>query len=189
MAFFTAIEAFDAVVMSLVVGYILMGFFQFKQVNQNGVPIIPKFSLSPFWMAVAVAAPAIVLHEMGHKFIALGFGLDATFSAYYIGLAIGVILRLIKSPVIFFVPAFVAISQGAPPIQNALIALSGPAVNAILWITSKLILKYKTNLTPTQKIILLLTRKINGFLFIINMIPIPGFDGFHFFKGIYTALF
>ncbi|MBC8444116.1 site-2 protease family protein, partial [Candidatus Woesearchaeota archaeon] len=35
---------------------------------------------------------------------------------------------------------------------------------------------------------LILTKKINLFLFIFNMLPIPFFDGGHFFSSILSAL-
>lgn len=186
---FTLKEAVDALVMILVVGYIFKDFFKIKKVNSEGVPVRMKFSMSPIAMAIAVTAPAIILHELSHKFTALSFGMEATFGVPYLFLGIGVILKLIRSPIIFFIPAYVTISAAAAPINNAAISIVGPATNLILFLAALLILKYHTKLTPTQKVILLLTRKINGFLFIINMIPIPGFDGFHFFKGIFQTFF
>ena len=32
-------------------------------------------------------------------------------------------------------------------------------------------------------------KQINMFLFILNMIPIPGFDGFNFFISLFKAFF
>jgi len=75
-----------------------------------------------------------------NKFVALGFGLSATFHASYFGLSLGVFLRLIHSPFIIFVPGFVSITGGTP-LQYSIIAAAGPLMNLILWLGSALILK------------------------------------------------
>ena len=139
-------------------------------------------------MAISVTAPAIILHEVGHKLIALSYGLQATFSAHYLGLGIGLMLKLLGSPILFFIPAYVATSGSAGHLPNALIAFAGPLINLILWFVSKLVLMNSKGLSKDWKRILLVTRKINGFLFIINMIPVPGFDGFHVITSIWQAL-
>ena len=81
------------------------------------------------------------------------------------------------------VPAYVSIFGDGTALQYSLIAFAGPFVNLFLWIGSLIILK-------TMKIkhryipLLVLTSRINMFLFIFNMIPIPGFDGYKVFSGL-----
>ena len=116
-------------------------------------------------------------------------GLFATFHAAYTWLGLGVVLKLVGAPFVFFVPAYVAHSAAALPWQSALIAFAGPGVNLILWLGAAYILKKSKNLSHTKSVALHLTSKINMFLFIFNMIPIPGFDGWHVFSGLLGTLF
>ena len=112
---------------------------------------------------------------------------SATFHAAYLFLLIGVVLKLIKSRFLFFVPAYVSFSVLATPLQHSMIAFAGPAVNAVLWLGSELIWRKKlVNKKYTPMFFLM--AKINMFLFIFNMLPIPGFDGSHVFSGLLSLL-
>lgn len=175
--FFTVQEVIDIIIAIVAAGYIFMDAFSpsGKLLNE---PFGKRLALS-----IAIAAPAIVLHEFGHKFVALALGYSAVFHAAYTWLAIGVVLKLISFPFLFVVPAYISIiGPGGPP--AALIAFAGPAINGLLWIGAWLALKYGTFSRNTEAI-LYYTRTINGFLFILNLIPIPGFDGW----GVLTNLF
>jgi Zn-dependent protease len=184
----TPLEIFDAVLMIVVVGYIFSDFLKIPTISAAGFPIRKKgFDKEAFLRSIYITAPAIILHELAHKFVAMGFGANAIFNAHYLGLGIGVFLKLVGSPFIFFVPAFVSITEALPPLTHATVALAGPLMNLILWIVAKIL--FPRAKTRNMKLILLLTRKVNGFLFILNMLPIPGFDGFHFFRGIWQAFF
>jgi Zn-dependent protease len=141
-----------------------------------------------FYFAVLVTVPGIVLHELGHKFVALGFGMNAVFHAAYTWLIIGVLLKLMSFGLIFFVPGYVSIAGSGTPLQYAAIAFAGPGVNLLLWLASYLLLKY--NLVAKRYVpIVVLTRKINLFLFVFNMLPIPPFDGFSVFSNLARAFF
>jgi Zn-dependent protease len=134
-------------------------------------------------LAAAIVGPAVVLHELGHKIFALAIGLQATFQAAYMWLGLGVLLKLIGFPLIFLVPAYVSVA-GATPMQHAWIALAGPAINALLYVLCWLLLRFGTfNRTTTG--VLIVSQTVNGFLFIFNMLPIPGFDGYAFWTGIF----
>ena len=56
------------------------------------------FNWIDFKYAIYVSAPAIIIHELGHKFVAMAYGYTATFEMFSLGLAIGVVLKLIGSP-------------------------------------------------------------------------------------------
>lgn len=127
----------------------------------------------------AVAAPAVILHELGHKFVAIAFGATATFHAAYIWLAVGVVLKLVRFPFIFLVPAYVSIvGVGVSSAAYGWSALAGPLVNAVLALGSYVALKVK-NWPAQTTVILYATQQINLFLFVFNLLPIPGFDGSH----------
>jgi Zn-dependent protease len=174
---FTLSELLDVILMTLGVGYIFMDLFK--------VPRVTLFDWRAFGRSCLVTAPAIILHELGHKFVAVAFGADATFHAAYAFLALGLILKLFKSPIIFLVPAYVSFSATLTSGESALVAFAGPAINGVLYLSSLFALKQ--HLTPRGRAFWLMTRKLNGMLFIFNLLPLPGFDGFHLFRAVFGA--
>jgi len=149
MAFLSFQELFDIAVMSLVIGFIFKDFVRPKSLNPDEFlkNITPGLgtglgNLSSFWYAVLLVAPSIILHEFGHKLTAMALGLHATFHAAYRWLVIGVILKLVMPGFIFFVPAYVSFPATTGPLQSALIAFAGPAVNGLLWVGSLLLMRF-----------------------------------------------
>ena len=69
----------------------------------------------------------------------------------------------------------------------ALIAFAGPALNLVLWLTSTFALR--KNLLARHMQVLYLTSEINKILFILNMLPVPFFDGFTVYTNLFRALF
>ncbi len=193
--FFSFVEIFDIIIMTFAIGFIFKDVFRYAPKVEVFTPeyYISKsnFKWNDFWFAVAVVAPSIIFHEFGHKFVALAFGMTAVFHAAYTWLAIGVVLKLIGIGFIFFVPAYVSIMGAGVPSQMALVAFAGPAVNLVFWLGAKLALKYqkKLKLTRFHEHLLFLVSKINMFLFIFNMLPIPGFDGWSVFSYLFKAVF
>ena len=190
----TAREIIDIIIMTAVVGFIFSGIFERfrKPVAYEPLKHYRNFNFENFKFAAMVTAPAIILHEFGHKFVAMGFGYHAVFHAAYLWLLIGVIIRLANFGFIFFVPAFVSVGCTAIPCkiipwQHSLIAFAGPAVNLILWLGALLIIKQ--NLVNKKYLpFVFLTSRINMFLFFFNMIPLRPFDGYYVFQGL-LALF
>jgi Zn-dependent protease len=191
---FNLLEIFDIIIMALAIGFIFKDIFRYAPKVEVFTPEYymqrKKFQWNDFWFAVAVVAPSIILHEFGHKFVAMAFGLSAVFHAAYTWLVIGILLKLIGFGFIFFVPAYTLISSGSP-FTMAIVALAGPLVNLIIWLSAYFALKYqkKLKISRLNQHLLFLAKKINMFLFIFNMLPIPGFDGFSFFSYIFKALF
>lgn len=210
MVFFTLMEVFDAILMSFVVGFIFSGIFTPVSTHKTPDDLIKEYEkplktkrsknktsfFSNFFtrswfndvlFASIVVAPGIVLHELGHKITALAFGMQATFHAAYTWLGIGVILKLIGFPFIFFVPAYVSIT-GGNTLSYGLTALAGPMINLLLYILSVIIMKF-SKLDNRKKYFWALTRRINILLFFFNMLPIPGFDGFQVYTNLYKVFF
>lgn len=182
---------FDAIVMSLAIGFIFMSYFsRFNTFRRHNYYDIHRrrFPWHDLWFSAALVAPAILLHEMGHKLVAVSFGMEAVFNASYFGLMLGIFLKLIGSPFLFFIPAYVSISTGGTPLQFSAIAFAGPFVNLVLWLGSAYLLK-SGKISRKYIPFLFLTSKINMILFIFNMLPIPGFDGSKVFAGLFQALF
>jgi Zn-dependent protease len=144
-----------------------------------------------FWRSVlmvgVLTAPAIILHELAHKAVAMGYGLDATLEIPYLWLGIGVVLALFNAPLVFFVPAYVGFSGDVTPLQHLLIAAAGPLTNLLLWLIAWIVLR---TAQPDQfwRVVWAVTRRMNGFLFVINILPIPGFDGYHVFSSLLLIL-
>jgi Zn-dependent protease len=193
-------ELFDIVVMVAFLAYIFKDIIK-PRGQQAMVNFIDQGKLnkaksswltSDLWFTVAVVAPCIVLHELAHKFVALGFGYDAVFYAFYhqqFTLILGILAILSVTynwGFILIVPGFVQIFDGPPPGINALIAFAGPAIHAAFYGAS--VLAQRNNWwmhTAQHRDFWHMTRKLNGFLFIFNMLPLPGIDGFK----VYTSLF
>jgi len=194
MVVITPKEIFDVVVMTVAVGYIFMHFLR-KPVHHPDYYLKGKgFDWDTFKIACWVTAPALILHELAHKFVALSFGFNAIFHAAYAFLALGVILRLAGSSFIFFVPAYVAIgcrtaACSIPYLQSALIAAAGPFTNLALFMGAHYTLKYKKKMKNQTRTILHMTKIINLFLFIFNMLPFYIFDGYKVFSGLFHHFF
>jgi Zn-dependent protease len=192
--FITPLEIFDIILMTLVVGFVFMT--TFKPVKKATEDVLDRymkktksnFDWQAFWFAAMVTAPALILHEFGHKIVALSFGLTAVFNAAYFWLAIAVVLRIAGSPFIFFVPAYVSIGGNPTVIQHILTAFAGPGVNLIIFLIALIVLKTKREMSAKAVQFWSLTKSINIFLFVFNMIPIPGFDGFQVFSGLWKLL-
>jgi len=139
--------------------------------------------------SILAVAPAIVLHELAHKFVGLAFGVPSTFYASYGFLILGIVLKLVGSPFLFFVPGFVS-HPSTTPFISSLIAVSGPLTNLMLWGIAIILIKNNKKFNFSEKTIMVLgfMRKINIFLFFFNILPIPPFDGYQFFAGILSLL-
>jgi len=180
---FTFAEITDMVVMTLILGYIFL-----RMINRG-----KQFDKDSFLFSCLTIAPAIILHELGHKFTAIFFGYTAIFHAAYFWLGLGLVLAIARSPFILFIPAYVQISCGTncvqAPLATSLIALAGPLVNLLLYITAQIVLKTKKDMDKKTYAFWQITKQINLFLFIFNMLPIPRFDGSKVFTGLFKIIF
>ena len=190
MALITFNEIIDLILMTFFVGYIFSDLIPIRREHYDPLTYYRKrFDFEGLKFAILATAPAIILHELAHKFVALGFGLDAVFYAFYrstFTLMLGVftiISKLTGFGFMFFVPGFVGISGHGTHLQFALAALAGPLVNLILWLGAWYVLKNR-KYKRKHYLLLLLTQRINMFLFIFNILPIPGFDGYRVFIGL-----
>jgi len=186
-------EIFDIIAMSLIVGFIfsdvLKRFVYRAPESYDPLAARPGFDWKSLKFAALAVAPAIILHEFAHKFVAMWFGLQATFNAAYFWLFIGLMMKLMGTGFIFFVPAYVSISgTGISPLTYSIVAFAGPAMNAIIWLITALMLK-KNMVSRKYLPLVHITKKINMFLFIFNMLPIPGFDGFKVYSGLLQSIF
>ena len=191
MPLFVFQELIDLVIMIGVIGFIFKDMLPVRDIK-NYEPLDEfknkkSFLGEGFKNAVIVTAPAIALHELGHKLSAISFGLEATFHAAYTWLGIGLLLKLFNAPFLFFVPGFVSYTGIAvEPLARAFIAFSGPLVNLLLFLLATVAIKqrwFDSKYLP----LLVLTKQINLFLFIFNMIPLGFFDGAQVLRSLMQA--
>jgi len=206
-------EVLDIIIMSFIIGFIFKDIFNYKPrveviTPENYLHRRSKMlKWANFWFAMAVVAPSIILHEFGHKFLAMAFGMMATFhspisiqhilnpalifSDFFALLTVIVIVSRLFGwgNFIFFVPAFTAITGAGSALQFASISFAGPAVNLIIWLSALLIMKTHKKLKRNQYHFLFLVSRINMLLFIFNMLPIPGFDGWGVFSELFRIIF
>ena len=177
-------EIINLLIVTAVVGYIFMGILP----RTRPLYFHRRFDWNAFKFACLVSAPGIIIHELAHKFVAIYYGLQAAFSILPFGLFLSVFLKLINSPFILIAPGYVGISGDAAILESTFIAFAGPFTNLVLWLGSSLILN-RASLTKKQAIALYLTKQINMWLFIFNMIPIPPLDGSKVFYGLFRIIF
>lgn len=185
MALLTFQEIIDLVVMVAAIGFIFKDYAVLPEADHDPLRRYMRgrnLLGSGLRNAVIVAAPAIVLHEAGHKIAALSYGLNATFHAAYMWLGIGVFLKLVNAPFLFFVPGYVSYSGFVEPLGTALIAFAGPLVNLLLFAFAFVAIRQKW--LKRYLPLLVLTKQINLFLFIFNMLPFGFFDGNAVFNGL-----
>lgn len=178
-------ELIDMVIMSLAIGYIFSGFLK-KPVPENYDPLVHYKKKSHVWENVKYAAlaagPAVVLHELAHKFVAIGFGAKAVLYAPYGFYLFVILLKMIGFPFLFFVGGFVT-HTALPPLQSAFVSIAGPLTNFLIWGGITLVIKNGMLKRKYYAIAIPLAR-ISLFLAVFNILPLPGFDGFNFLRNI-----
>jgi len=183
MAFLSPREIIDIIIMTFAVGYIFYDAIRVPREDYDPLNYLGGFDWNQLYISALIVAPGIVLHEFAHKIMAMLFGLNATFNAAYLFLGLGLLLKFLNFGFIFFVPAYVSIYGNASPLAFGIVAVAGPFTNLLIWGVCSILLKYKKinrKLVPA----LILAKKINLFLFVFNILPIPGFDGYKFFVSI-----
>ncbi len=182
MVFITIGEIVSLVVITIILGYIFVDY-----IKPRSFSTFPGNRWKDIKFAALIIAPAVIIHELFHKFVAMSFGLPATFHIFWWGLGIGVILKMIGSPVLILAPAYVSYPAIASATQNMLIAFAGPFANLLMFVGAIIWMKYG-RMNQKRMLVLSLTKKINLFLFIFNMIPLPPFDGYYVLNGLLSII-
>ena len=182
------IEVIHLIVASLVVGYIFSGVIKIP--NKDVLTSLKRFNWEEFKIAVLAAAPGVIFHELGHKFVALAFGFKAVFEIWPTGMIIGIAMKVLNAPLMLIAPGYVSISGTSNPYLFSLTAFAGPFINLLFWIIPMLILDYsKKKYSEKTMMILLMTKEINKWMFLFNMIPIPPLDGSKVLYPLFGSLF
>jgi len=137
-------------------------------------------SIMPIVM-VGVAIGSLV-HELGHKFVAMKYGYEAEFKAWPLGLLITIASAFIG--IVFALPG--SIQTYADNISdeiNGKIAIAGPMGNMILALISIIIaalifpLKANSNIFTLIYLICTIGFSVNSFLATFNLLPFYTLDG------------
>lgn len=172
-------EIFQLIILTLVLGYIFSGYIRIPGLYSRG------FNWKGVKFAMLVTAPAIILHELAHKFVGLALGYSAMFHIWWVGLGFGVFLRVIGSPFLILAPGYVSVPLSTTPLELSVIAFAGPFINLILFGVALCVLRFKRRLKRKEFIFWHLTKLINIWLFIFNMLPIPPLDGSKVYAGLF----
>ncbi len=187
---FTLWEIVQIGITILAIGFIFSGFIKKPKIHKiEHLLTESKYSRFINWddfkFSTMIVAPAILFHELGHKFAGLALGYTSYYEMWVTGLGFGVILRLIGSKFLLFAPGYVVI-PGATSIHMSIIAFAGPFVNLILFGESWAAIesgKFRKHARA-----LWISKQINLWLFLFNMIPLGPLDGAKVLRGLITLL-
>jgi len=184
------VEILEIFATTLVIGYLFSHFITAP--HRDLKFYANKFNKLWNWLDVKysmmVVGPAIILHEFGHKIAAISMGFSSRFfgiitggKIVWYGAIVGFVLRIVSAPFMFLIPGYVAPAYegawaGMTATQMSLIAFAGPAVNLALFIVFWALLK--SDKFPKWNRLFYISKIVNMWLFILNMLPISPLDGY-----------
>ncbi len=131
--------------------------------------------LSVFPLYLIVVGTSFVLHELGHKFMAIHLGYHAEYRLWTAGLALALFLAIFKG-FIFAAPGAVYVLGSPNRRDNGLISLAGPLVNFVVAVFSLLAIIFLSPGHATAKILFAIFH-VNAFIGFFNMLPFYPLDG------------
>jgi Zn-dependent protease len=145
------------------------------------------FPLSLLISILAIGS-GFILHEMGHKALAIRYGAWAEFRAWWMGLLMALMMALLVG-VVFAAPGAVYIAGNITEEQNGKISAMGPLVNLTFAVIFFPLVFLTTGVFTT---ICFYIYYINAFLGVFNLIPLGPLDGAKVLRwnvAIFIALF
>ncbi len=156
--------------------------------------------IETFTAAGIATATGFVLHEMGHKFVAVRRGYTAHFQIWTWGIALAIATVVLSGGRLFFgAPGAVYILPGAaagafgygyyssnynrrdPEHENMVISAAGPGINLAFALFFLSI--YEVTTSYFLGLVAIFGLELNVVLGSFNMLPIPPMDGYKVFKN------
>ncbi len=138
----------------------------------NLSPAFPAYCL----LSLISLAPAFLLHEFAHKFVAKYYGCWAEFRADPGGLRFGLILAAVIG-IVFMAPGAVMVAGNATRSQFGKIAVAGPVTNMALWVIGYGAWLVLGGIFPLIDIVIGYWLWGNAILCAFNMLPFGPLDG------------
>ncbi len=176
-----------------------MSFDEFSQLFRAWIAISVAFAIllnggftldAEFLAFIVIAGLTVgtgfLLHEMGHKVVALRYGCKAEFKSFDMMLLLAVAMSFFGF--VFAAPGAVFIQGKVNEIRNGIISAIGPIINILLGVLFFLAaIFFKGDIGSVA----LYGLMINGWLAIFNLIPFLDLDGakvFRWSKPVYFSL-
>jgi Zn-dependent protease len=148
--------------------------------------IDPVVALIFFGISLITVGIGFILHEMGHKFLAMRYGFWAEFRKDNVMLLIAVVLAALVG-FVFAAPGATVIysnpadGRGISREQNGKISAIGPVINLLLCIPFALLLLVGMGATGNShgiiKLIGVIGLQVNAMIAAFNMLPVSILDG------------
>jgi Zn-dependent protease len=146
-----------------------------------------KWSLVNFFLSIAVVGPALILHELAHKFVAQKYDLVAAYVMWPTGIALALLISLItQGNMIFAAMGAVMIVPvyhtrlgykmvGLTSAEMGKISIAGPLTNLGLAIVSYILMPFNPGF-------FFMSANINCWIALFNCLPVPPLDGTKIFR-------
>ncbi|MCQ2976515.1 MAG: site-2 protease family protein [archaeon] len=165
-------------VMDLLISFLVISFgFCILYSNRN-------FSVITLLLPIIMLGVGLgfIFHELGHKLTAMHYGYWAEYKLWVYGLVIAIVSSFFGF--IFAAPGAVYIyGYDMTDKENGIISIAGPIVNIVLTLIFLAILYslgtsiYFDQTANLIALICIIGSKINSFLALFNLLPIPTLDG------------
>ena len=170
MVKFTAREIRDIIISMVVISFVFAYIIARQDLN-SAIVIMP--------VTFVVVGLAFVLHEMAHKYMAIGYGYWAEYRMWVGGLLFALVTAYFGF--VFAAPGAVYIHGNyIKNSENGKISLAGPVVNIILVVIFLLCMSIFSKFG--FKNIAILGATVNSFLAFFNLIPFSMLDGAKVFR-------
>ena len=152
----------------------------------GGVTVDPVVALIFFGISLITVGIGFILHEMGHKFLAMRYGFWAEFRKDNVMLLIAVVLAALVG-FVFAAPGATIIysntsdGRSISREQNGKISAIGPVINLLLCIPFALLLLFSSGATTSTyniiRIVGTIGLQVNAMIAAFNMLPVSVLDG------------
>lgn len=171
---FTLAEIRDLTISSLILGFLFSSALRYF--NFSGVSSI----FVNFLISTAIVAPALIFHELAHKFVSQKYGCVANYVLWPMGAVISILLSLTTGFIFAALGAVMISTKYSTRLGYKFIGLSNEELGKIAWagpMTNFGMAILGFVLYPFAPQILNVFVQINLVIALFNMMPFPPLDG------------